>query len=78
MATFLYRFAQFMGYDTPADGDLSVFPDTVSGYAQEAMRWAVGAGLFEGDDTGRLRPQANCTRAQLAALLMRFCQQVMA
>ena len=58
-------------------GDLSGFADadTVSGWAQEAMRWSVGAGLIQGDENG-LTPTATAIRAQIAAILMRFCENV--
>ncbi len=58
-------------------GDLSGFADgdTVSGWAQEAMSWSVGAGLIQGDENG-LTPTATAIRAQIAAVLMRFCEGV--
>jgi hypothetical protein len=40
------------------------------------MRWAVGAGLFLGDGNGCLDPQGTATRAQMAALINRFCEKV--
>ena len=36
------------------------------------MQWAVGQDLIQGSN-GQLRPQANATRAEVAAILMRFC-----
>ena len=58
-------------------GDLSGFADgdTVSGWAEEAMGWSVGAGLIQGDENG-LTPTATAIRAQIAAVLMRFCEGV--
>ena len=58
-------------------GDLSGFADadTVSGWAQEAMSWSVGTGLIVGDENG-LTPTATAIRAQIAAILMRFCENV--
>ena len=54
--------------------------DKVSGYAEEAMAWAVGAGLISGSDVTvdgvaakDLNPRGNTTRAQVATILMRFC-----
>lgn len=49
-----------------------------SGYAVEAMRWAVGAGLLTGKDGNRLDPRGTATRAELAAILMRFCEKRLA
>ena len=78
IATILYRYARFIGLDTSAAGDLSVFSDgdKVSSWAQEAMAWAVGVGLFQGDDTGKLNPQGNATRAEVATLLMRLVKLI--
>lgn len=56
---------------TPAD--LSGFSDRgqVSGYAVNAVNWAVANGILKGSD-GRLSPQGSVTRAELAAMVMRF------
>ena len=45
----------------------------ISGWAYEAMRWAVSEGIIEGDDLGNLNPPANSTRAHAAAFMQRFC-----
>ena len=45
----------------------------ISGWAYEAMRWAVSEGIIEGDDLGNLNPTANSTRAHAAAFMQRFC-----
>lgn len=73
LAAILYRYAQFKGLDVSAKGDLSGFADSaaVSGWAEEAMQWAVGAGLLNGDN-GSLKPAAGATRAEVAMILMRF------
>ena len=73
LATMLYRYAQSRGLVKSApQADLSAFPDSasVSPYAVEAMRWAVGAGIVNGMD-GKLNPQGEATRAQMATMLMR-------
>ncbi len=77
MAAILYRYAQKLGLDTSARADLSGFPDggKVSAYAKDAIRWAVAEGLINGSD-GKLLPQGNATRAQVAAILMRFIENV--
>lgn len=79
VATFLYRLADFMGYDVSETGDLSGFADyeTVNPYAQTAVSWAVGTGLLKGLENNRLYPRKDCTRAQTATLLMRFCEMIM-
>ena len=71
LVTMLYRYA-----GTPAaNGSLSDFSDTasVSSYAVNAMQWAVENGIVNGSN-GKLNPQDNATRAQVAAILMRFCE----
>ncbi len=58
---------------SPAGGGLSAFSDAagVSVYAAEAMGWAVGCGLLKGSG-GQLNPQGSATRAEAAAMIMRF------
>ena len=48
--------------------------DTVSSCAYEAMRWAVAEGIIEGDENGVISPTATATRAQAAAIFMRFIE----
>ena len=45
----------------------------MSAWAVSAMQWAVGQGLIQGSN-GQLRPQANASRAEVATILMRFCE----
>ena len=83
LAAFLFRFAEVMGYDVTAREDYSSMmnADQVSGYAKEAMQWAVGSGLISGSQktvngvaVKDLDPKGNTTRAQLATILQRFCE----
>ncbi len=71
LVTMLYRYA---GSPT-ANGSLSDFSDSasVSSYAADAMQWAVASGIVNGSN-GKLNPQDNATRAEVAAILMRFCE----
>jgi Bacterial surface proteins containing Ig-like domains len=48
---------------------------TVSDWAQQAMQWAVSTGIINGDN-GALRPAGNATRAEVAMMLMRFCENI--
>ena len=77
LVTMLYRYAEAAGYDVSAAADLSGYPDAgkVQTYAQEAMSWAVADGIVEGMD-GNLNPAGNASRAQIATILMRFCEDV--
>ncbi len=77
LVTMLYRYAQNKGYDVTASADLSGYPDAgqIQSWAQEAMSWAVAEGIVEGMD-GNLNPAGSATRAQIATILMRFCEGV--
>lgn len=78
LATFLYRYAQDQGYDTSARADLSGYSDAglVSSYATEALSWANATGLITGTTATTLSPKGSATRAQVATILSRFCQDV--
>ena len=77
LVTILYRYAESKGYDVSASADLSGYPDAgqVQDYAQPAMAWAVAEGIVEGVD-GNLNPTGDATRAQIATILMRFCEGI--
>lgn len=68
----LYRYAVYKGLQTTASASLSAFADaaSVSGWAVDAVRWAVGSGLTNGKN-GRIDPAGLTTRAEAAALLHR-------
>ena len=75
MATMMYRYAIFKGYDVSKKADFSDYGDAgkVSSYADEAMQWAVGSGIISGKNNGTvLDPQGNATRAECATIMMRF------
>lgn len=71
LVTMMYRYAG----SPKADGKLDSFSDatSVSTYAADAMQWAVANGIVNGS-SGKLNPQNNATRAEVAAILMRFCE----
>lgn len=77
LAAMLYRYAKMKGYDVSASASLSGYADasSVSGWATDAMRWAVSAGLINGRTATTLAPQGNATRAEVASILMRFMQK---
>ena len=77
LATILYRYAEYKEYSVKDTNDLAKFPDagSVSSYATDAMKWAVGAGLVNGMD-GKLNPTGGATRAQVATMFMRFCENI--
>lgn len=78
LVTMLFRYAAAHGMESVTlEENLSRFTDkaSVSAWAVPAMNWAVGQGLIEGSN-GLLRPQANASRAEVAAILMRFAQKI--
>lgn len=80
IATILYRFAKYHEIDVGATASLSRFADSgrVSAYANAPMQWAVQSGIIGGRQEGSklyLAPQSSGTRAEVAAILMRFLTQ---
>ena len=72
LITMLWRYAGSPTYTA----DLSGYVDTadISSWAQQAMCWAVATGVIEGDENSALTPKADTTRAQAAAMFMRFIE----
>ena len=77
MAAILYRYAQYKKYNTAANSSLNSFSDhtSVSGYAVASLQWSVAEKLVNGS-AGKLMPTGNATRAQVAAILHRFVENV--
>jgi hypothetical protein len=78
VAAILYQFAQYKKYDTTQGGmAIREFSDysAISAYALPAMQWAVNAGLIQGNNR-MVSPKGSASRAQVAAILMRFCQNI--
>lgn len=81
IAAILFRYASLKGVDTAARADLTAFPDAekTSAYAHDALSWAVAAELVKGTKEGStiyLDPQGSATRAQVAAILSRYAQNI--
>ena len=80
LASILYRYAQHKGYDVSAGEQTNIlsYTDTpeISEYAIPAMQWACGAGVIQGMTESTLDPQGSATRAQVAAMLQRFCENI--
>ena len=81
MAAILYRYANGVGIDTSARGNLAAFPDRnqVSSYAVDALSWCNAMGIIGGTKEGGvdyLDPQGFATRAQVATILMRYIEKV--
>ena len=79
LVTMLYRYAKSTGKDVSVGEDTNILSytdaTTVSEYAVPAMQWACGAGIVNGAN-GKLNPQNNATRAEVAAILMRYCENI--
>ena len=73
-ATMMFRLATRLGADSGKRAELGEFADytAVSEYSAEALRWAVAEGLLRGYEDATLRPAANATRAECAALMLRL------
>ena len=77
LAAILYRYAGYKGTAVSPDANILDYADAldVSDWAVEAMRWAVQEGIVQGVGGNRLAPGSGATRAQIAAMFLRFCQQ---
>ena len=71
LATMLWRYAG----SPSVSGRMTGFADAdqISGYAEDAMLWATKAGIIGGKGNGQLDPKGCATRAEVAAMLMRYC-----
>ncbi|MEI3220245.1 MAG: family 43 glycosylhydrolase [Lachnoclostridium sp.] len=79
MAVMMYRYAKYLGCATDTKANLSQFKDggSVSGFAKEAMQWAVGTNIITGKyNETVLDPQGNATRGECAAIVQRFIENV--
>lgn len=78
LASILYRYAQYKGYDASRSTALDGFADVSEAgkYALPALQWAAAENLITGTSATTLSPTGNATRAQAASILMRFCNGV--
>ena len=78
LAVILCKYAKYKGKNTTQTNDLSAFSDRskVSKYALAQMKWAVGSGVITGNKDKTLKPQGNATRAEVSAMLEKYCQRI--
>ena len=80
LAAILYRYAQYKKYDVSVGEDTNILSyddaQSISSYAIPAIQWACGAGVVTGKSGSKLDPKGNATRAEVAAMLMCFCENV--
>lgn len=76
LAAILYRYALISGKDAEKTADLSGYTDsvTISTWAPQALKWAVGSGLISGTGANTLSPRGTATRAQIAVILQNYCK----
>lgn len=77
LSAVMNRYAAYKSVDITAAGELERFSDQsqIADWARGNVKWAVGFGLLIGKDNYRLDPQGNTTRAEAAAILMRFLEK---
>ena len=79
MAAILYRYAELKGYDVSKADSLGGYKDAaqVASWAKDAMGWAVENYVINGKGASRLDPTGTATRAEVAQILMNFCNNVL-
>ena len=79
-AVILYRYAQSKGIDVSVGENTNILSyvdvQQASEYAIPALQWAVGAGVLNGKNGGRLAPTGTATRAEIAAIMQRWCENI--
>ena len=76
-AAMLYNYANMLGLDVSARATLDAYTDAPSAWAEDVVSWAVAEGLIAGVTDDQLQPQGTATRAQVAAMLQRFIENVL-
>ncbi len=77
MAAIMFRYAKFKNMDISSDADMNesfTDIDEISEYAVSAFKWANSNGIINGETKSLLNPKGDATRAQVATILMRFCE----
>lgn len=79
-AAILYRYAQSKGIDVSVGENTNILSyvdvQQASEYAIPALQWAVGVGVLNGKNGGRLAPTGTATRAEIAAIMQRWCENI--
>ncbi len=78
LAVMLYRYASAKNMVSGEGGSTDSFTDKdkVSSWAETAVKWAVGNGIITGRTNGSLDPSGSATRAEVAAMLQRYIENV--
>ena len=77
LAVILYKYARYKGKDISKTNDLKSFTDAgkVASYALKQVKWAVASGVITGSNA-KLNPKGNATRAEVAAMMEKYCKKV--
>ena len=79
-AAILYRYAQSKGIDVSVGENTNILSyvdvQQASEYAIPALQWVVGAGVLNGKNGSRLAPTGTATRAEIAAIMQRWCENI--
>ena len=78
LAGILRNYAKYKNKNVKVSADLSKFKDvgSIGGYALPSIKWAVGKGVITGNKNGTLNPKGNATRAEAAAMIQKYCENV--
>lgn len=78
LASILMRYSQYKQYDVSKKANLNGFADKgqISSWAEGSIAWAKAEGLLNGRTATTIAPQGEVTRAETAAILMRYLQKV--
>jgi len=78
MAVILMNYAKYKGYEVSSTVDIQSFGDSasISTWASDAMKWANAQKLISGTGDNLLTPKGEATRSQVAAILMRFIENI--
>ena len=77
LAQFLYNYTQKKGKPIADLADISGYSDagSISGWAKNAVKWAVGNGLISGTSATTLNPKGTATRAQVALIIKNYVEK---
>lgn len=78
MVTIIYRYVKSLGLDNGKSAELDIFEDgqKVDPWALEAMKWAAGNGIIQGNQNKAITPREKITRAEVATILERLVEYI--
>ena len=78
LATILMRYAAYKTFDVSARADLKEFIDVqlINSWANDGIKWANAVGIINGRTLNEIVPNGECSRAEAACMLQRFCEKM--